>query len=664
MKHKFSRILIANRGEIALRIIRTAREMGISTVAIYTTGEEHFLHVAEADSAESLGAGDLNDTYLNIDKIISIAKKTGVEAIHPGYGFLSENARFAEACSYNNLVFIGPSAKVLQQMGNKIIAKSIARQAGVNVSESIKVNPGNLNFDIEGLNFPVLIKASYGGGGKGMQIVRNPGELNQKLEKASRAATNYFGNGEIYIENYIEDARHIEVQILGDKFGNLVHLFERDCTIQRQHQKIIEEAPASGLSNEVRAQIHQAALAIGHRVGYENAGTVEFLVDLNNHFYFLEMNPRIQVEHTVTEQITGVDLIREQLNIAAGNQISFQQNEMKATGHSIELRVYQEDPANNYTPSTKSINYFKLPSVYQFRVETDLTEGQKGTVQFDPLILKLIATSPTREETIEALKKGLNEMYIDGPATNLNYLKAILHHPQFIEQSTSTLFCEDNHQELIKAINLNRSNVDLRFVIAAAIFSEFYSKVDKSPSVWEEIGFWRLDQRLEMAVDGVTNPIQWIRIKNDFQLKIGNQTSSVVLMNHKNNTLKINIDGEIQHIAQISFGEGQTRIGVDGFIFEVFCADVLGHYPCYEENELFIDEPASNRVRSHLFGKIETINIEINQTVEKGDILLIINSMKSEIAVIAPKIAKIKNINVSIGEQVSEGTTLVFLEDV
>lgn len=661
---KFSKILIANRGEIALRIIRTAREMGISTVAIYTSGEEQYLHVTEADFAVSLGAGDLHDTYLNIGKIISIAKKTGVEAIHPGYGFLSENAGFAEACSNNNIVFIGPSANVLLQMGNKVTAKSIAQKAGVNVTDSIKVVPGNFKLDVEGLSFPVLIKASYGGGGKGMQIVRTTGELYEKLEKASRAAKNYFGNGEIYIENYIENARHIEVQILGDKFGNLVHLFERDCTIQRQHQKIIEEAPALGLSNELRTQIQLAALAIGNEVAYENAGTVEFLVDSNNRFYFLEMNPRIQVEHTVTEQITGVDLIREQLNIAAGNPIPFQQNELKITGHSIELRVYQEDPANNYSPSTKPINYFKLPSAHQFRIETDLTEGQKGTVQFDPLILKLIATASNREKTIEKLLVGLNEIYIEGPATNLNYLKAILLNPKFTGQTASTSFCEENHHELIKAINLNKANVDQRFVIAAAILSDFYLKGNKSPSVWEEIGFWRLDQSMELTVDGVVNQVKWISKGNDFQLKWGEQCSSIVLLEHKNKMLKIDVDGIIQQITQISLGEGQTRIGVDGFIFEVFCSDVLFHYPGIDDDQFIHDEMTSNQIQSHLHGKIETINIKINQTVKKGDILLVINSMKSENAVIALKKAKIKNINVSVGEQVSEGTTLILLEDV
>lgn len=660
MTKTFSKILIANRGEIALRINRAAKDLGIKTVAIYTENEGNYLHVREADFAVSLGTGELSDTYLNIEKIISIAKSTGAEAIHPGYGFLSENADFAEACTSSGLIFIGPMPEVLRKMGNKIKAKEIAVNAGVKVLSSATLDSENQQIDFGHLNFPLLIKASHGGGGKGMQIVRKAEELQNKLMVASRSAKNYFGNGEVYVEDYIENARHIEVQILGDQYGNLVHLFERDCTIQRNHQKIIEEAPATCINDELRTLIHQAALKIGQEVGYQNAGTVEFLVDQDNHFYFLEMNPRIQVEHTVTEQITGIDLVKEQFRIAVGKPISFQQEEIKAKGHAIELRVYQEDIANNFSPSTKHIQFFQLPDSSKIRIETDLTETSSYG-QFDPLLLKMVATAPSRLEAIQQLEIGLKETYISGPVTNLNYLRSILNHHQFVENEVSTTFLAKNQQELIDGINLLKQQIDMQFVLAGALIPSSFLLQPKN--IWEEIGFWRMDQSRELIVDGIQYKVGWNIYSSDFSLNLGHKVLKGVVLETSENVIKVKADGKIKEVVKISFPNGQTRIGVDGFIFEVFCTDVLSQYPDVDPEHQFNELNTTGNIYSHLHGKIVSINIKENQTVNKGETMMVIESMKSENAVIAPKKAKVKNIAVAVGEQVTDGMTLVFLED-
>ncbi|MFA9391901.1 MAG: biotin carboxylase N-terminal domain-containing protein [Prolixibacteraceae bacterium] len=663
MIKQFSKILIANRGEIALRIIRAARELGIQTVAIYSKGEENNLHVLEANEAEFLGNGDLATTYLNIEKIIACAIKTGAEAIHPGYGFLAENDELATACQKNKLVFIGPSPSVLQEMGNKITAKSIAKSAGVRVLSSLKIKTESLLELPADIQYPVLIKASYGGGGKGMQVVRHASELAEKLTTASRSAQSYFGNGEVYLEAFIENARHIEVQILGDSFGHLLHLFERDCTIQRNHQKIVEEAPATCISAELRDQIHQAALAIGRKVRYENAGTVEFLVDENMQFYFLEMNPRIQVEHPVTEQITGIDIVKEQLSIAAGNPIAFQQDEVHLRGHSIEVRIYQEDPQNNYAPSTKAVTFFKLPDESDFRIETDL-HVQNSTVQFDPLLLKLIVTAPTRDQARIAMLEGLKSSYIDGPATNLNYLQTIFYHSQFVENKVSTNFLERSHTELLKDIIELKKNTDQRFVVAGALFYNFIQRTNSAKNSWAEIGFWRIFQQTELSIDGISYRVEWRYVNGLLQVKWDGLLFKITGFKANENQLEIEIDHEIKQITQISFGTVQTRLGVDGFIFDVNCTDLLDQFPDVVDLHTGTELMTLGTINSHLHGKVVSINSKKNQTINKGETLLVIESMKSENAIVSPKKAKIKEISVSVGDQVTDGMVLVLLEEV
>lgn len=660
MSKPFSKILIANRGEIALRIIRTAKKLGIKTVAIYTEPERNNLHVLEADSSANLGIGDLSETYLDIQKIISIAKEFDVEAIHPGYGFLSENVDFAEACAKNGIVFIGPKQNVLHQMGNKITAKEIAQSAGVKVLKSIKADENSL--EPSQLKYPLLIKAAFGGGGKGMEIVRNKLELEQKLAAASRSAKRYFGNGEVFLEDYIENARHIEVQILGDHSGNIVHLLERDCTVQRNHQKIIEEAPATCIDNDLRGKIYKAALAIAKKVGYTNAGTVEFLVDQNNQFCFLEMNPRIQVEHPVTEEITGIDIVQEQFYIAAGWPISFQQEEIKANGHAIELRVYQEDPSNNFAPSTKAIEYFQLPDSGQYRLETDLT-AHNATNQFDPLLFKLIAKASSREEAIEKITAALKTTYIHGPASNLNYLSAILEHPDFSNNNLSTLFLSSKNDELINNIEKLKREVNPKWIITGTLVSVNDLVATNLNSIWQELGNWRIDKHREVFIEKVKHELEWKQNQHKFMLQTDKTMLEGELLNVSGNRLEVKIEEEIKYLVKISLPNGQTRIGVDGLLFEVFCSDLLSHYPEVDGENQVSDFSTNGYINSHLHGKIVNINIEKNQTVNRGETLLVIESMKSENAIVAPKKAMVKNIVVSVGEQVTDGMPLLFLED-
>jgi acetyl/propionyl-CoA carboxylase alpha subunit len=448
--NRLKKILIANRGEIALRIIRAARKLNIRTVAVFSAEEENALHVVRADEAVSLGTGSLNDTYLNIEKIIRAALETKAEAIHPGYGFLSENHLLAETCQKNGIIFIGPSSEVLRLMGNKLEAKALAESLDIPTLNNYTVNDSNLNKIASSLSYPVLIKSAHGGGGKGMQVVNSAEELNEKVLKASRMAQNYFGNGEVYLEPYVEQARHIEVQVLGDNFGNLVHLYERDCTLQRNYQKIIEEAPAPGLSEKIRNELLEAALKLCRSINYSGAGTVEFLLGKNGLFYFMEMNPRIQVEHPVTEEITGIDIVKEQLSIAAGNPLSFAQNDVIINGHAIEVRLYSEDPSNGFAPSTTPVTFFRFPERTNIRIESDLSgESASAGSQFDPLLCKIIAKGNHREEALSLMNAALWETIISGPKTNQQYIRALLQHPKVADSSTDTRFCENRMNELL-----------------------------------------------------------------------------------------------------------------------------------------------------------------------------------------------------------------------
>lgn len=446
------KVLIANRGEIAARIIRTCKEMDIRTVAVYSEADQNAPHVKIADESYLIGPPRVNESYLNVDKIIAAAKEAGADAIHPGYGFLSENADFVKRCQDEELIFIGPSSEVIKQMGSKIAARKAMQEAGVPVVPGTEGGVESLDEAIRtarSIGYPVMLKASAGGGGIGMQVVASDEELKKAFENNSKRALTFFGDGSMFIEKRLEKARHIEVQILADQHGNVIHLFERECSIQRRNQKVIEEAPSTFISEKTRKQMGEAAVNAAIKLQYTNAGTIEFLVDENENFYFLEMNTRIQVEHPITEEITGLDIVEQQLRIAQGEALQHKQDDIKIKGHAIEARIYAEDPVT-FLPSPGHINVFEAPSGEAVRNELAVTETSEVTPFYDPMIGKLIVKGGTRKEAISLLKEALLKYKIEGIKTNIPMLLRVAEHEQFQSGNTTTDFVEKHYLPLVK----------------------------------------------------------------------------------------------------------------------------------------------------------------------------------------------------------------------
>ena len=439
------KILVANRGEIAMRVMRTAKEMGIKTVAVFSEADRNMPFVRYADEAVCIGPAPSSQSYLRADKIIEVAKQTGADAIHPGYGFLSENAGFSKAVADAGLIFIGPSAHSIEIMGSKIAAKQAAGKFNVPMvpgTDRPIMDVAEAKEIAKKAGYPVLIKASAGGGGKGMRVVTHEGELEEQMRMAKSEALSAFSNDDVFIEKYVASPKHIEIQLLGDQHGNYVYLFERECSIQRRHQKLIEEAPSSCLTPDIRKAMGECAVAVARSCNYFSAGTVEFLVDNDLNFYFLEMNTRLQVEHCVTEMITGIDLVKEQINIARGNKLPFAQEDLKINGHSIELRVCAEDPVNNFLPDTGTLEMYQPPKGPGIRVDDGYEQGQAIPIFYDPMIAKLVVHAPTRDEAIERLCRAVDEYYIQGIQTTLQFGKWAVQTDAFREGKFDTGFIE------------------------------------------------------------------------------------------------------------------------------------------------------------------------------------------------------------------------------
>ncbi|MBW7883883.1 MAG: acetyl-CoA carboxylase biotin carboxylase subunit [Caldilineaceae bacterium] len=442
----FRKVLIANRGEIAVRIIRACQEMGIATVAVYSDADVAALHVALADEAIRIGPPPPRASYLCADRILEVALEHGCQAIHPGYGFLSENAAFADAVSAAGLTFIGPSGDAMRVMGSKTSARAAMEAAGVPVVPGFQASQADTDLIAAGgqIGFPLLVKATAGGGGKGMRIVREVAELPQALESARREAMNAFGDDQIYLEKLIEHPHHIEFQLFADHHGNAVHLFERECSVQRRHQKIVEETPSPLLDEELRQRMGEAAVTAIKAVGYTNAGTVEFLVDEQRNFYFLEMNTRLQVEHPITELVTGVDLVKLQLRVAVGAPLPFRQDELTQRGHAIECRIYAEDPANGFLPAIGKVLVAVEPVGPGVRVDTGITSGDEVTIHYDPMIAKLIVSGENRRDAIERMQWALRHYVLLGDiVTNIPFLRDVLAHPRFANGETTTDFVDE-----------------------------------------------------------------------------------------------------------------------------------------------------------------------------------------------------------------------------
>jgi acetyl-CoA carboxylase biotin carboxylase subunit len=445
---KINKILVANRGEISLRVMRTAKEMGIKTVAVYSEADRNALHVRFADEAVCLGPAPSAQSYLLGDKIIEVCKELNVDAIHPGYGFLSENAGFAKKVTDAGLIFIGPSPQAIEVMGSKLAAKQAVAKYDIpmvpGTEEAISDIPAAKRTAAE-IGYPILIKASAGGGGKGMRIVENEEEFEEQMQRAISEAVSAFGDGAVFIEKFITSPRHIEIQVLGDQHGNLVHLFERECSVQRRHQKVIEEAPSAVITEEKRQAMGEAAIGVAKACNYYGAGTVEFIVDENLDFYFLEMNTRLQVEHPVTELITGIDLVKEQILIAEGNALSFSQEDLSINGHAVEVRVYAEDPKNNFLPDIGKLLTYQRPQGPGIRVDDGFEQGMDIPIYYDPMIAKLVAHGETRDKAISRMVRAIEEYQITGIETTLAFCKFVLKHPSFVSGDFDTKFVEKHY---------------------------------------------------------------------------------------------------------------------------------------------------------------------------------------------------------------------------
>jgi len=468
---KIHKILVANRGEIALRVMRSARELGIKVVAVFSEVDRQALHVRFADEAVCIGPPPSSESYLRIDKIIQAARQTGADAIHPGYGFLSENEDFAQQVEDAGIIFIGPSAKAIELMGNKLAAKEAVAKFNVplvpGTSEPI-TDVAKAKKIAADIGYPVLIKASAGGGGKGMRIVEHEKDFQEQMDRAVSEATSAFGDGSVFIEKYVSRPRHIEFQIFGDQHGNVVHLFERECSIQRRHQKVVEEAPSSVLTPEKRKRMGEAAVNAGKACGYYGAGTIEFILDENLNFYFLEMNTRLQVEHPVTEEITGLDLVKLQIKIAEGEKIPFKQEDLKMNGHAVEIRVYAEDPANNFLPDIGTLKTYKRPQGHGIRVDDGFEQGMEIPFYYDPMIAKLICHADTREAVIEKMIRAIDEYEITGLETTLGFCKFVMEHEAFRSGNFDTRFV----QNYFTPSSLQSGNHEDEEIIAAALSTQ------------------------------------------------------------------------------------------------------------------------------------------------------------------------------------------------
>lgn len=437
------KILVANRGEIALRVMKTIHRMGIKTVAVYSEADRHAPHVQFADEAVLLGPPPSNQSYLLGDKIIEIAKSLGVDGIHPGYGFLSENAAFAEKVTESGIQFIGPGPQSIETMGSKLAAKEAVKAYDIPLvpgTEEAISDAEEAKKIAKSIGFPILIKASAGGGGKGMRIVEKEEDLSEQMERAISEAVSAFGDGSVFIEKYVSSPRHIEIQVLADQHGNTVHLFERECSVQRRHQKVVEEAPSAVLSEALRAKMGQDAVKVAQACDYVGAGTVEFLLDADHNYYFLEMNTRLQVEHPVTEMITGIDLVEQQIRVARGEQLSFCQSDLNINGHAIELRIYAEDPLNNFLPSIGTLEKYRIPEGEGIRLDGGYVEGMEIPIYYDPMIAKLVAYGRDRAEAISRLSKAINDYEIEGIASTLSFGQFVLEHEAFVSGNFDTHF--------------------------------------------------------------------------------------------------------------------------------------------------------------------------------------------------------------------------------
>ena len=662
--NSIKKILIANRGEIACRIIETAREMNIQTVAIYSDADINSIHVKMADEAIAIGASPSNDSYLVIEKIIKAATDTGADAIHPGYGFLSENHVFAKTCEEYGINFIGPDAESIRNMALKDRAKILMKKAGVPITPGYQGNKQNKDFlikEAEKIGFPIIIKAVAGGGGKGMRKVESKEAFLSALESCKREAENSFGNSKVLLEKYISSPRHIEVQIFGDGLGNVVHMFERDCSVQRRHQKVIEEAPALGMTDSVRKAMTHAAVKAAKAVNYKGAGTVEFIVDGSqklheNSFWFMEMNTRLQVEHPVTEMITGLNLIKLQIEIAEGKGLPAQKS-ITMSGHAIETRIYAEDPFNNFFPSVGKIENFDIPCDQlkkdSIRIDTGFQKNDRISVYYDPMIAKMITHSDNRKDAIESMVYLISESRIKGIKTNAAFLIRCLTNKEFIDGGVSTHFIAEN----MTSLTSNEYVKDKKIYGLTALFLDNNSN-NSQTTPFNAFDGWRLNQPLRKKYFFKRN-------EEIIESEIIQQTErqSLISVNGKEPFIIYKIDRPdtknnekaLSYFSEWEFKEFHNHISLYRYGQEI-----IVEKESYQLNRL---NNSSNAVIAPMPGKIIDMFASEGDKIKEGKPLLVMEAMKMEMTLYAPKDGVISEIKVQNGALVSDGDILVKLEN-
>ncbi len=667
----FKKILIANRGEIAVRIMATCREMDIRTVAVYSDVDSHARHVRMADEAYPIGPAPATQSYLRIETLLAVAQRSGAEAIHPGYGFLSENADFVEACERAGIVFIGPSAKAMRAMGAKISAKQIARSvdaptvpgyAGESQDETLLLD------EAQRIGFPLLVKASAGGGGKGMREVHNASAFLEQLAGAKREALASFGDDTVFLERLIQQPRHVEIQILGDMHGNMIHLGERECSIQRRHQKIVEESPSVALTPALRAEMGASAVRIAQAANYVNAGTMEFILDADKNYYFLEMNTRLQVEHPVTELVTGLDLVRHQLLIAAGEPLALTQEQISSRGHAIEVRVYAEDAEHNFLPSTGTIDTFVVPEGPGIRVDSGIESGDEITQFYDPMIAKLIVYGEDRNAAITRLQRALEQSALFGVTTNIPLLHSITLHPAFREGHTHTGFLSEHH--LLAPSTSQKLSQDV--LVAAAIYEATQEiriaqkrTSTQLTSPWKTLGPWRMIGEARRIVyhfqeqEYIVALMQAL-VENAWNISIDGQEIGTIEYALGDTGLLLLKQGETQTRVYIHIQEtGEVQVLLNGSFYRLERrqppdVDVTSHGGGIASSQKTLTAPMA--------GTIVKVQVHDGDTVEALQVLVILSAMKMEHAIIAPHEGKIRHVHYQEGAVVRGGAVVVEME--
>ncbi len=668
---KIKKILIANRGEIAVRIIRTCRKLGIKSVSVYSDIDKNALHVRSADEAVYIGASPASESYLDIDKIVNACKQTGAEAVHPGYGFLSENPDFARSLKKAGITFIGPSPESMEAMGLKDAAKKIMQRAGVPVTPGYHGKDQSealLEQKAQEIGYPVLIKAVAGGGGKGMRKVERADDFKDALSSCKREAKAAFGNDKVLLEKYIQNPRHIEVQIFGDMHGNIIHLYERDCSLQRRHQKVIEEAPAPGMTDTVRKAMTDAAVNAAKAVDYVGAGTVEFIVDGSgalspNGFWFMEMNTRLQVEHPVTEMITGLDLVELQIKVAEGKKLPAQ-NKIKLKGHAVEARIYAEDPNNNFLPGTGTIKTYDLYGWHNngagVRIDTGVEENDQISIYYDPMIAKLIGYGKTRKKAIQKAIDGITYSGLQGITTNMGFLKRALEHKDFKAGKISTGFIP---KHLGKLIPKDLAKTNKAFALAAVKLSDAKLFANKHAAVWN-ITPW--DKNDGWKLNLVSSQI-WKFMRGEEIITANVKTIS-------NTAWKVQIDDEIYHIERHAPDYKISSQQALGFLYAWEDNLRLDPLELYRDGEclkiqLYRPEASAetgaggDSIIAPMPGKIIAINVKTGDKISAGDKLVIMEAMKMEMPLTAPRDGIIAKINYKQNHAVKDGDVLIELEN-